>query len=49
MPWEFYESLVETLNVLSDSEMLLALRQSLDDLKHERLVSNAEAKKRPGR
>jgi prevent-host-death family protein len=49
MPWEFYESLVETLNVLSDSEMLLALRQSLDDLKHERLVSNAEAKKRLGR
>ena len=49
MPWELYESLVETLDVLSDPEMLLALRESIDDLKHGRLVGNAEAKKRPGR
>ena len=49
MPWEFYESLVETLEVLSDPEMVLALREGIDDLKHGRLVSNAEAKKRLGR
>ena len=49
MPWEFYESIVETLDVLSDPEMVLALRESIEDLKHGRLVSNAEAKKRLGR
>jgi len=49
MPWEFYESIVETLDVLSDPEMVLALRESIEDLKHGRLVSNAEAKKRLAR
>ena len=49
MPWEFYESIVETLDVLSDPGMVLALRESIEDLKHGRLVSNAEAKKRLGR
>jgi prevent-host-death family protein len=48
MPWEFYESLVETLDVLSDPEMASALRESLEDLKRGRLVSHAEAKKRLG-
>ena len=49
MPWEFYESLVETLDVLSDPEMVSALRESIEDLKHGRLVSNEGAKKRLGR
>ena len=48
MPCEFYESIVETLDVLSDPEMMLALRQSNQDLKHGRRVSNAEANKRLG-
>ena len=48
MPWEFYESLVETLDVLSDPEMASALRESLEDLKRGRLVSHAEAKTRLG-
>ena len=48
MPWEFYESLVETLDVLSDPEMASALRESLEDLKRERLYSHAEAKRRLG-
>jgi prevent-host-death family protein len=47
MPWEFYESIVETLDVLSDPEMVLALREHRD-LKHGRRVSHAEAKKRLG-
>ena len=48
MPWEFYESIVETLDVLSDPEMASVLRDSLDDLQHGRLVSNEEAKTRLG-
>jgi len=48
MPWEFYESIVETLEVLSDPDMVSMLRESLEDLKHGRLVSNEEAKARLG-
>ena len=48
MPWEFYESLVETLDVLSDPEMVSALRESLEDRKRERLYNHAEAKRRLG-
>lgn len=48
LPWEFYQSLVETLDILGDPEMVTALRESLDDLKHRRVVSHAEAKKRLG-
>lgn len=48
MPWEFYESLVETLDILSDPEMVSALRESLEDLQYGRLVSHEEAKKRLG-
>ena len=48
MPWDFYESLIETLDVLADPELLSTLRESLDDLKRGRLVGNKEAKKRLG-
>jgi antitoxin YefM len=48
MPWEFYESIVETLDVLSDPDMVSTLRDSLEDLKRGRLVSNKEAKARFG-
>ena len=48
LPWEFYESIVETLEVLGDPEMVTALRESLEDLKRGRVVSHAEAKKRLG-
>ena len=48
LPWEFYESIVETLDILGDPEMVTALRDSLEDLKRGRLVGHAEAKKRLG-
>jgi PHD/YefM family antitoxin component YafN of YafNO toxin-antitoxin module len=48
MPWEFYESIVETLDVLSDPDMVSSLRESVDDVKHGRLVSNEEARHRLG-
>ncbi len=46
--WEVYESLIETLDVLSDPDMANALRDSLEDIKHGRLVSHEEARKRLG-
>jgi prevent-host-death family protein len=48
MPWELYESIVETLEVLGDPDMVSALRDSLDDLKPGRVVRNREAKTRLG-
>jgi antitoxin YefM len=48
MPWEFYESIVETLDVLSAPAMVSTLRDSLKDLKRGRLVNNKEAKARLG-
>lgn len=48
LPWELYESIVETLDILGDPEMVEALRGSLEDLKRGRLVSHAEARKRLG-
>ena len=35
---EDYESLIETLNILSDSEAMKALAEAEDDLAAERLV-----------
>ena len=46
MPWELYESVVETIEVLSDPELTRALRSSLDDLARGRVVSHEEARKR---
>ena len=46
LPWELYESIIETLDILGDPEMVTALRESLDDLERGRVVTNAEAKKR---
>ena len=48
LPWEFYESIVETLEILGEPEMVTALRESLEDLKRGRVVSHAEVKKRLG-
>ena len=48
LPWEFYESIVETLDILGDPDMVKTLRESLEDLEVGRVISNAEAKKRLG-
>lgn len=48
LPWEFYESIIETLDILGDPEMVKTLRESLEDLERGRVISNAEAKKRLG-
>ena len=48
LPWEFYESIIETLDILGDPGMVKELRESLEDLDRGRVVTNAEAKKRLG-
>lgn len=39
MGYEDYESLIETLNILSDTETMKALTEAEDDLAAERLVN----------
>ena len=42
LPWEFYESLVETLEVLSESELMAELHESVKDIERGRLLSHEE-------
>lgn len=48
MPWELYESIVETLDVLSEPDLVSALRASIEDLKAGRLVSHEKLGARLG-
>jgi antitoxin YefM len=48
LPWELYESLVETLEILDDPALMAVLRASLKDVERGRLLSHEEAKRRLG-
>ena len=48
MSWELYEGLLETLEVLSDQELMKHLRAGIEDVKAERTHSLSEAYKRLG-
>ncbi len=48
MPPDLYESIVETLDILSDPDATAALRESIEDLKRGRLVDHAEVGRRLG-
>jgi antitoxin YefM len=39
MPWELYEALVETLDVLGDEELMQDLRHSLREAEEGQLIS----------
>jgi prevent-host-death family protein len=38
MPWELYESLVETLEILSDEELMQNLRKSIQQAQKGKLI-----------
>ncbi len=44
MPWEFYEALTETLEVMSDDTLMESLRQSIGELKAGKTIPWEEAK-----
>ena len=48
LPWEEYEALVETLDVLSDPELMATLRQSLKEVKQGKLIPWERAKRKLG-
>jgi hypothetical protein len=45
LPWELYETLSETLEVLGDSELMPLLRQSIQEIKSGSLISWQDAKR----
>jgi antitoxin YefM len=48
LPWEFYESIVETLEVLSESEPMAELRETIKDIERGRLLGHEELGSRLG-
>jgi prevent-host-death family protein len=45
LPWELYETLLETLEVLGDPELMETLRRSLQELQHGEAISWEEAER----
>lgn len=45
MPWDLFESIVETMEIMGDAEMMTALRKGVRDLQEGNLVSLEDAKK----
>jgi antitoxin YefM len=39
LPWELYEGIIETMNVMGDAELLAALRQGIQDITARRTLS----------
>jgi PHD/YefM family antitoxin component YafN of YafNO toxin-antitoxin module len=46
MPWELYESLIETMDVMADERLMRALRDSLADIKAGRVLTLDEVAER---
>lgn len=48
MTWEDYETIIETLEVLSDEDAVQQLRKGIEDIKHGRTAPLEEVKARLG-
>ena len=48
MPWELFQSVIETLEIMGDAEMMDALRRGIRDVQEGNLVSLDEVKARLG-
>ncbi|MDY6839500.1 MAG: type II toxin-antitoxin system Phd/YefM family antitoxin [Thermodesulfobacteriota bacterium] len=46
MSWELYEGLLETLEILSDPELMQNLKKGIEDVRAGRVHSLSEAQKR---
>ena len=44
MPWELFQSVIETLEIMGDVEMMGALRRGIEDVQEGNLVSLDEVK-----
>jgi len=48
MPWELYEAVTETLEVMGDKELMTQLRQSIKEMDSDTLVTWRDAKRELG-
>jgi PHD/YefM family antitoxin component YafN of YafNO toxin-antitoxin module len=48
MPWDLYESIIETLDILSEPELVTALRESIEELENGDLLTQDEVRARIG-
>jgi len=48
MPWEMYDSITETLEVLGDEKLMRVLRKSLQEARRGKTYSTAQVRKRLG-
>ena len=48
MPWELYESLVETLEIMGDEELMASLRRSIKEVNENKVIPWSRAKKKMG-
>ena len=44
LPWDLYDSLVETLEILGDEDLMVALRQSIKEMEGEEFIPWDEAR-----
>jgi PHD/YefM family antitoxin component YafN of YafNO toxin-antitoxin module len=48
MPWDLYEAVSETLEVMADKELMAQLRQSIQEMDSGKLISWQDAKQELG-
>ena len=42
IPWDLYESIMETMEIMEDAEMMDGIRQGMEDMREGNLISHAE-------
>ena len=48
MPWDLYESLVETLEIMGDEDLMASLRRSIKEVNENKAIPWNRAKKKIG-
>ena len=44
MPWDLYETIMETLEIMGDADMMAALRESIEDVRKGNLIPLEQVK-----
>ena len=44
MPWDLFESIMETMEIMGDAEMMAALRQGIEDVREGNLIPLEQVK-----
>lgn len=45
LPWDFYETIMETMEIMGDEKLMSALNESLNDIKNNNLIPWEKVKK----